>query len=161
MRKAKQQTLSLVYFINGLANCDYNPMSARVRLPLLPKSSRKLSVDAFQWNGGSAQTDICEQSYNNCAPSITTFIFAHKTVDDTQCLCNGHPSLILGQSIRSLEDRLYLALPQYFFDELLCGSLSHKHLWVTAYLLGRPCFICRIDFHTVTEAGAPNGTLAA
>jgi hypothetical protein len=40
------------------------------------------------------------------------FDIAHKTVDDTQCLCNSHPSLILGQSIQSLEDRLYLALPQ-------------------------------------------------
>ena len=33
-----------------------------------------------------------------------------KTVDHTQGLCNGHPSLILGQSIQSLEYCLYLAV---------------------------------------------------
>jgi hypothetical protein len=35
----------------------------------------------------------------------------HKTVHDTQGLCNGHPSLVLGQSIQSLEYGLYLAVP--------------------------------------------------
>ena len=40
------------------------------------------------------------------------FDIAHETVNDTQCLCNSHPSFILGQPIQSLEDSLYLALPQ-------------------------------------------------
>ena len=34
MGKGKQHTLGLVYFIQCLVNCDYNPESARVRLPL-------------------------------------------------------------------------------------------------------------------------------
>jgi hypothetical protein len=37
---------------------------------------------------------------------------AHKTMDDTQGLRHSHPSLVLGQSIQSLENGLYLALPQ-------------------------------------------------
>jgi hypothetical protein len=36
----------------------------------------------------------------------------HKAVDYTQGLCDSYPSLVLGQSIQSLEDGLYLALPQ-------------------------------------------------
>ena len=46
-------------------------------------------------------------------------------MDDTQGLCNGHPGLFLGQSIQSLEDRLYLAFPQYLPCEFLCDALSN------------------------------------
>ena len=49
----------------------------------------------------------------------------HKTMDDTQGLCNSHSSLVLGQSIQPLENSLYLALPQQLLRELLCGTLSH------------------------------------
>jgi hypothetical protein len=41
MRKRKQQTLGLVYFILFLVNCDYNPMSARVR-PLLRETHTQI-----------------------------------------------------------------------------------------------------------------------
>ena len=34
----------------------------------------------------------------------------HETMDHTQGLCNGHPSLVLGQAIQSLEYDLYLAV---------------------------------------------------
>ena len=34
MRKEKQQTLRLVYFIQCLLNCYYNPVLARARPPL-------------------------------------------------------------------------------------------------------------------------------
>ena len=33
-----------------------------------------------------------------------------KTMDDTQGLCNSRASLVLGQSIQSLENGLYLAV---------------------------------------------------
>jgi hypothetical protein len=48
-----------------------------------------------------------------------------KTMDYTQGLCDGHPSLVLGQSIQSLEYSLYLALSQQLLREFLCGTLSH------------------------------------
>jgi hypothetical protein len=35
----------------------------------------------------------------------------HETIDYTQGLRNGHPSLILGQAIQSLKYGLYLAVP--------------------------------------------------
>ena len=37
---------------------------------------------------------------------------AHETMDNTQCLCNSHPCLVLGQSIQSLQRCLNIALPQ-------------------------------------------------
>jgi hypothetical protein len=40
-RKGKYQTLGLVYFIQFLVNCDYNPMSARVR-PLLRETHTQI-----------------------------------------------------------------------------------------------------------------------
>ena len=40
-------------------------------------------------------------------------------MDHTQGLRNSHPSLILSQSIQSLEDSLYLALPQQLLREFL------------------------------------------
>ena len=48
---------------------------------------------------------------------------AHKAMNDTQCLRNGHPRLILGQSIQSLENCLNLALPQQLLRKLFCGRL--------------------------------------
>ena len=52
----------------------------------------------------------------------------HKTMDHTQGLCNSHPSLVLGQSIQSLQDCLYLALSQQLLRELLCGYVES---WAT------------------------------
>ena len=47
-----------------------------------------------------------------------------KTMDHTQCLRNDHPSFILGQSIQSLEDPLYLALPQQLLRKFYCGAVT-------------------------------------
>ena len=66
----------------------------------------------------------------------------YKAVDDTQGLCNSHPSLVLGQSIQSLQNRLYLALPQKLLRKFLCGILSYGNVHVTAHLLNRPWLIC-------------------
>jgi hypothetical protein len=44
---------------------------------------------------------------------------AHKTMNDTQCLCNSYPRLVLGQSIQSLENGLDFALSQQLFGEFL------------------------------------------
>jgi hypothetical protein len=67
-----------------------------------------------------------------------------KTMDHTQGLRNNHPSLILGQSIQSLEDPLYLALPQQLLREFYCGTvtLSSGKCIAIAHLLNRPCLIC-------------------
>ena len=48
---------------------------------------------------------------------------ADKTMNDTQCLRNGHPRLVLGQSIQSLKNCFDLALPQQLLRKLLCGRL--------------------------------------
>jgi hypothetical protein len=45
-------------------------------------------------------------------------------MDHTQGLRNGHPSFILSQSIQSLEDSLYLALPQQLLREFLCVAVT-------------------------------------
>ena len=49
---------------------------------------------------------------------------SHKTMNDTQGLRHGHPRLVLGQSVQSLENRLDLALPQQLLRKLLCRKLS-------------------------------------
>ena len=49
---------------------------------------------------------------------------SNETMDDTQSLYNGHPGLVLGQSIQSLENCLYLALPKQLFGEFFYGTLS-------------------------------------
>jgi hypothetical protein len=49
----------------------------------------------------------------------------HKTMDHTQRLSNSHPSLILGQSIQSLNSGFYLAVAQQLLRELLYGKLNH------------------------------------
>ena len=49
----------------------------------------------------------------------------HETVDHRQGLCNSHSSLVLGQSVQSLEYGLYLAVPQQFLCKFLCSTLSH------------------------------------
>jgi hypothetical protein len=48
----------------------------------------------------------------------------HETMDHTQGLCDSHASLVLGQSIQSLEYRLDLAVAQQLLCEFLCGTLS-------------------------------------
>ena len=45
-------------------------------------------------------------------------------IDHTQGLGTSHPRLFLGQSIQSLQDSLYLALPQQLQRKFLCGTLS-------------------------------------
>jgi hypothetical protein len=59
-----QQTLGLVYFIQGFVECDYDLMSAQV-LPVcaryIPKSCRILSVDALPSNETCPQKNIHEQ----------------------------------------------------------------------------------------------------
>ncbi len=51
---------------------------------------------------------------------------SHEAMDDTQGLCNSYPSLFLRQSIQSLKDALYLALPQQLSSELLCDTFSDR-----------------------------------
>ena len=58
-------------------------------------------------------------TFHNCLDTT------HKTIDYTQGLGTGHTSLFLGQSIQSLQNRLYVALPQQFLREFLCSTLSH------------------------------------
>jgi hypothetical protein len=58
----------------------------------------------------------CSESIREQSEPFRTFhnrLYAtHKAVDYTQGLCNSYSSLLLGQSIQSLENSLYLALPQ-------------------------------------------------
>jgi hypothetical protein len=62
----------------------------------------------------------------------------HKTMDHTQRLCNRYPSLVLCQSIQSLEHHLYLAFPQKFLCELLCDTFSDRKYTLISNLLSRP-----------------------
>ena len=48
-----------------------------------------------------------------------------KTVDHAQRLSNSHPSLILRQSIQSLDSGFYLAVAQQLLRELLYGKFNH------------------------------------
>ena len=59
-------------------------------------------------------------------------------MNHTQRLRNGYPSLLLGQSIQSLEYSLYLAFPQQFLRELLCGTFSRRRCTLISHLLNRP-----------------------
>jgi hypothetical protein len=62
--------------------------------------------------------DLTEQMSENHLKSIMKALrtfhnylhITHKTVDHTQRLSNSHPSLILGQSIQSLDSGFYLAV---------------------------------------------------
>ena len=49
----------------------------------------------------------------------------YKTVNNTQGLCDCHPSLVLGQPVELLQNYFDLALPQKLLSKLLCGTLSH------------------------------------
>src|SRR5258708_31847693 len=68
----------------------------------------------------------------------------HETMHDTQGLRNSHPSFILSQSIQSLENILYLALPQQHSCEFHGGTLSDGQctVHVEAHSLSCPCLIC-------------------
>ena len=57
--------------------------------------------------------DAGSRTFQNC------LYITHQTMNHTQCLCNSYASLVLGQSIQSLESGLDLALPQ----QLLCEFL--------------------------------------
>jgi hypothetical protein len=46
-------------------------------------------------------------------------------MDHTQGLCDGHSSLVLGQSIQPLEYGLYFTVSQQLLRELLYGTLSY------------------------------------
>ena len=53
-----------------------------------------------------------------------------KTIDDTHGLRDSHSSLVLGQSIQSLENSLYLAVSQQLLRKFLCNRLSHRlRIW--------------------------------
>jgi hypothetical protein len=65
---------------------------------------------------------------------------SNETMDDTRGLCSGHPSLLLGQSIQSLENCLYLALPKQLFGEFLYGTLSHGQYKCDSALTEPPLF---------------------
>ena len=69
---------------------------------------------------------------------------AHETMDHTQCLCDSHPRLVLGQSVQSLENCLNLALPQQLLRELFCDTLSQVRCIRAKHLLNRPCLICLV-----------------
>ena len=47
-------------------------------------------------------------------------------MDHTQGLRSSHPSLLLGQSIEPLDDRLDLAVAQQLLRKLFCGTLSRE-----------------------------------
>ena len=60
-------------------------------------------------------------------------------MDQTQGLRNGHPSLILSQSIQSLEDSLYLALPQQLLRKFPCRlTLSNRRCICNSSLTESP-----------------------
>ena len=61
-------------------------------------------------------------------------------MDYTQGLCNSYPSLVLGQSIQSLENGLYLALPQQFLCELLYDRSSYEQYVCDSALTEPPLF---------------------
>jgi len=61
-------------------------------------------------------------------------------MNHTQRLCSSHLGLFLRQSIQSLENRLYLALPQKFLRELLCDTLSHGQCICESVLTEPPLF---------------------
>ena len=85
-----------------------------------------LSFDALPSNRINTQ-----KSANGNAGMACTFDnclhVSDETMYDTQCLCNSHPSLVLGQSIQSLENCLYLALPEQLFGEFFYGILSQSN----------------------------------
>src|SRR6266478_1872978 len=92
------------------------------------------------------------QSCNRC--TFHDHLYAsHKTMDDTQGLCNSHPSLFPGQSIQSLEDGLYLAFPKQLSCELPCGHIERQVMYVTLHVLNRPSLIC-FDARASTESSS-------
>ena len=93
---------------------DYDPKSARV-IPVsrknIPKSCRIPFIDASRSNG----TNVRKENYlKTIGQALCTFHnylhITHKTMDHTQCLSNSHPSLILCQSIQSLDSGFYLTV---------------------------------------------------
>jgi hypothetical protein len=49
----------------------------------------------------------------------------HKTVDNTQCLCDSQSGLILGQAVQLLQNSFDFALPEQLLRKLLYGTLSY------------------------------------
>ena len=111
----------------------------------IPKSCRIPSVDAFPSKQTNRQKKkklrIGMRAFHTFHNHLHT---THKTIHHTQGLCPSHPSLLLRQSIQSLEDGLYLALPQQLLREFLCGALysATGSVCIMAYSLNRPCSIC-------------------
>jgi hypothetical protein len=64
-----------------------------------------------------------------------------KTIYHTQGLRSHRQTLVLGQSIQSLEGSLYLVLSPQHLYEFSCNALSMGNIYVMVYLLNRPCFI--------------------
>jgi len=64
-------------------------------------------------------------------------------MDNIECLCDGHPSLVLGQSVQSLQNRLDFLLTQQFLCEFFYNTWSPGEEFVKGgYLLNRPSLIC-------------------
>jgi hypothetical protein len=69
-------------------------------------------------------------------------------MDHTQCLCNCHSSLVLGQSIQFMEYSLYLVVqlvPQQLLREFLCYKLGWEQCLCDSALTEPPLFdlFCR------------------
>ena len=68
---------------------------------------------------------MCRREIEEKLPTIHDYFhIAHKSMDDTQSLCDSHPSLVLGQSIKPLEYSLDLTLPQELPCELLYKQID-------------------------------------
>jgi hypothetical protein len=48
-----------------------------------------------------------------------------ETVGNTQCLCDSHPSLVLGQLVYLLQGSLNPVLPKHVFEKRLYDTLRH------------------------------------
>jgi hypothetical protein len=90
----------------------------------IPKSCRISLVDDLPSKETNFQKTIADnqlfRTFHNCLHTT------NKTVDHTQGLGPSDPSLFLRQSIQSLQNRLYLALPQQLLSKLLWGTLSDR-----------------------------------
>jgi hypothetical protein len=66
-----------------------------------------------------------------------------ETVHDLKCLCCRRPSLVLGESVQPLENRIDLILSKKLLHKFLCSSLSRvMNTSVMTNSLDRPCLIC-------------------
>jgi hypothetical protein len=107
----KQQTFHLVYFHQHLVKNAFDPKSTRV-IPALARDTYPNPAEYRPLMPHDLTGEVSEWYVLTMIQALRTFHdyfhITHKTMNDTQRLRNGYPSLLLGQSIQSLEYFLYL-----------------------------------------------------